>query len=307
VSVTHEPDSGTCWLKSKKFGSEVRRQYGVNSRTLECDVPDECLERDRDYRGADISPRLEGVWSVEECETMCRDTEECVAVSYQASKGYCWRKSRRYGEEVRRRNGVSSRNIDCNGNQNEVVAMRIKDHDKSKADMIRDALEREFNHTITSTALNPNRNFNLGDAVRDNQRLVVFVDKRLGIHPNMPPLVQIETWENTNIADYGNKCFGAWDQIGRLMKNSNTGNMTYHLEINWFFPHFDGGLCLRDMATVCSGGQYDELTTINDELVRWYNRPGNAYTIDYIGVGDNDRKFMRVIEAMNKKNVKIFG
>ena len=74
-------------------------------------------------------------------------------------------------------------------NRNEVVVLRADNHDGEKREEIAGALEEEF-RVVTSTKMNPSPNPLLGDAVKRNERLVVFMNKEFEPEnlPNMHPL-----------------------------------------------------------------------------------------------------------------------
>ena len=74
-------------------------------------------------------------------------------------------------------------------NRNEVVVLRADNHHGEKRQEIAGALEEEF-RVVTSTKMNPSPNPLLGDAVKRNERLVVFMNTEFEPEnlPNMHPL-----------------------------------------------------------------------------------------------------------------------
>ena len=105
-----------CWLKNKRGG--LRGPYvkgGLVSLNMDCgDTKSDqsCIEENTDYWGADIGGRR--ALNFDQCETFCRDAEECVSITYRAADSQCWLKYNRFGAYGPVQNdGLASLNMDC--------------------------------------------------------------------------------------------------------------------------------------------------------------------------------------------------
>ena len=72
-----------------------------------------CVEENTDYWGADLGGRR--AINFDQCETFCRDTKNCLSVTYRASDYQCWLKYNRFGASGHSQvNGLTSLNMNCN-------------------------------------------------------------------------------------------------------------------------------------------------------------------------------------------------
>ena len=75
-------------------------------------VDQSCAKQNTDYGGADLGHRTAN--SLSQCEQFCRDTEQCVSLTYRASGRNCWLKNRKSGARGPTYNqGLVSLNMDC--------------------------------------------------------------------------------------------------------------------------------------------------------------------------------------------------
>ena len=93
-SITYQYDPPYCWLKNKEGGREgpnMDDRYA--SMNMECDTSEldtSCKDVDTDYAGSDIQHTHAPTF--EECAVFCKDTAECVSITYRASDQSCWLK-----------------------------------------------------------------------------------------------------------------------------------------------------------------------------------------------------------------------
>ena len=71
-----------------------------------------CLQENTDFWGADLASGR--AINLDQCETFCRDTRDCVSITYRSSDSQCWLKYNRFGAAgPSPRNGLTSLNMEC--------------------------------------------------------------------------------------------------------------------------------------------------------------------------------------------------
>ena len=94
ASITYRNDPPHCWLKTKEGGrAGPNMDNTLTSMNMECDTSEldtSCKDVDTDYPGSDIQHTHAPTF--EECAIFCRDTAECVSITYRASDQSCWLK-----------------------------------------------------------------------------------------------------------------------------------------------------------------------------------------------------------------------
>ena len=108
--------TNSCWRKNKRGGQRGPSvNSGLVSLNMECgDTKSDqtCIQEDTDYWGADLGGRR--AINFDQCETFCRDTQDCVSITYRASDSQCWLKYNRFGAfGPSQRTGLKSLNMDC--------------------------------------------------------------------------------------------------------------------------------------------------------------------------------------------------
>ena len=98
-AITYRTATKTCYFKSVEGGSSgPSKSNGYISTNMDCDrseVDLHCQRTDWAFYGADM--RSLYTESMEDCVRLCRDTENCKAINYRESDGYCWLKNKRGG------------------------------------------------------------------------------------------------------------------------------------------------------------------------------------------------------------------
>jgi hypothetical protein len=110
------PSTESCWRKTKRGGQRgPSLQRGLVSLNMDCgDTKSDqtCVQENTDFWGADLGGRR--VINFDQCETFCRDTQDCVSITYRASDSQCWLKYNRFGARGPSRGiGLTSLNMDC--------------------------------------------------------------------------------------------------------------------------------------------------------------------------------------------------
>ena len=71
-----------------------------------------CLQQNTDFWGADLGGRR--ALNLDQCETFCRDTRDCVSITYRSSDSQCWLKYNRFGAAgPSQKSGLTSLNMEC--------------------------------------------------------------------------------------------------------------------------------------------------------------------------------------------------
>merc|ERR1712003_592969 len=117
VSLTFRESDSRCFLKSKRGGAiGPVVSTGLNSMNMECDNSAvknlDCLRKGFDFLGNDLRNLV--VADEEECVRHCRDTEDCVSLTFRESDSRCFLKSKRggaIGPVVS--TGLNSMNMEC--------------------------------------------------------------------------------------------------------------------------------------------------------------------------------------------------
>ena len=88
---------------------------GLISMNMECaDTKSDhsCLQQNTDFWGADLGGRR--ALNLDQCETFCRDTRDCVSITYRSSDSQCWLKYNRFGAAgPSQKSGLTSLNMEC--------------------------------------------------------------------------------------------------------------------------------------------------------------------------------------------------
>ncbi|KAL5257482.1 hypothetical protein ACHWQZ_G012431 [Mnemiopsis leidyi] len=116
VSLTYRASSNSCWRKNKRGGQRGPTvQGGLVSMNMDCtDTKSDqsCLQENTDFWGADLASGR--AINLDQCETFCRDTRDCVSITYRSSDSQCWLKYNRFGAAgPSHRNGLTSLNMEC--------------------------------------------------------------------------------------------------------------------------------------------------------------------------------------------------
>ena len=115
-SISYWESRHTCFLKSKYGGaSGPKKQNDFTSMNMECDNSPvtnlNCLREGIIFHGADLKHIITA--DEEECVKHCRDTEQCVALTFRESDHLCSLKSRRGGYGPVKAAGHNSMNLEC--------------------------------------------------------------------------------------------------------------------------------------------------------------------------------------------------
>ena len=101
VALTFRDSDKLCYLKSYRGGAiGPTVAVGYNSMNMVCDSSTltnlDCLRKGLNFAGANLRNLV--VADVKECVRLCRDTEGCVALTFQESGNNCYLKSKRGGK-----------------------------------------------------------------------------------------------------------------------------------------------------------------------------------------------------------------
>merc|ERR1739847_170342 len=116
VALSFRESDHRCYLKSKRGGYYGPVwAAGINSMNMECDnskVDISCAEEDDNFPSNDIGNIV--VEDLKACVRMCRDRQDCVAVSYDEITNKCYMKKKEYDWwEIKSQANYRSLNISC--------------------------------------------------------------------------------------------------------------------------------------------------------------------------------------------------
>lgn len=117
-------------------------------------------------------------------------------------------------------------------NRDEIVVIRFKDHPEHSRDNIRQHLGEALKHLQSSSKvqINPNPNPRIGDAIRSNKRLLIFVNGgfyRSGYGFN--PLQQVESYTGSGATS---GCYSVQDVVDTLMADKyRVGDDRFPLQV----------------------------------------------------------------------------
>ena len=115
-AITFRSSDSHCWLKNRKGGQNgPTNNADVTSMNMDCDqspVDVSCRRNGVDYYGADLTSLVSD--GFKDCVRLCRDTEQCQAITFRNSDKRCWLKNKRGGAAgPSSYPGLISMNIQC--------------------------------------------------------------------------------------------------------------------------------------------------------------------------------------------------
>jgi len=128
VSLTFRESDNRCYLKSKRGGSVGPLQAsGHNSMNMECDNSEvdnlDCIREGFNFPGADLRNII--VADERECVKHCRDTQDCVSLTFRESDNRCYLRSKRGGSSGPAPTaGHNSMNMECDNSEPDLSSAR---------------------------------------------------------------------------------------------------------------------------------------------------------------------------------------